>query len=207
MSGTQIQAMFGQAVIDAISNFAKNEIQTPDEIAATDFAHVSNQDLQIALSETLYGARWLYKIGLALLTSNLEQSAHIRTQVIDYASVCETLLADIILQAYRKGIMAGQQRNFFDLKKHKQLYWNANNPLVTINKTTFEWRIKVAEEEGIINSALATHLNSIRTHRNTVHLTQKVMSGSSYYVGLAKKSYTTLHELIIQTKIWVESNP
>jgi hypothetical protein len=207
MSGTQIQAMFGQAVIDAVSNFAKNEIQTPEAIAATDFSHVSNQDLQKALSETLYGARWLYKIGLALLTSNLEQSAHIRTQVIDYASVCETLLADIILQAYSKGLMTGQQRNFFDLKKHKPLYWNTNNPLATINKTTFEWRIKVAEEEDIINAALATHLNSIRTHRNTVHLTQKVMSGSSYYVGLAKKSYTTLHELINQTKQWVASNP
>lgn len=207
MSGKKIQAMFGQAVIDAVSNFAKNEIQTPEEIAATDFPHVSNQDLQKALSETLYGARWLYKVGLALLTSNLEQSAHIRTQVIDYASVCETLLADIILQAYSKNLMTGQQRNFFDLKKNKPLYWNTANPLATINKTTFEWRINVAEEEGIINATLATNLNSIRTHRNTVHLTQKVMSGSSYYVGLAKKSYTTLHELINQTRQWVANNP
>lgn len=76
--------MFGQDIIDAISNFAKNEIKTPDEISVTDFAYVRNQDLQKALSETLYRARELYKIGLALLTSNLEQSALIRTQAIDH---------------------------------------------------------------------------------------------------------------------------
>jgi len=207
MSGTKIQAQFGQAVIDSIADFAKKEISNPATIAANEFSHVTHPDMKKALSETLYGARWLYKVGLALLTTNLEQSAHIRTQVIDYASICETLLADMLLRAHEKGILAGQQSKFIDLKKNRSLNWNPTDPFKTINITTFEWRIKVAEEEGIIDSALAKNLNAIRFHRNTVHLTLKVMLGQAYYVGLAKRSYTTLHELIQQTKAWVIANP
>lgn len=207
MSGKGIQAQFGQAVIDSISEFAKKEIGDPATIAANEFSHVSHAEMKKALSETLYGARWLYKIGLALLTTNLEQSAHIRTQVIDYASICETLLADMILRAHTKGLLNGQQAQFIDVKQKKTIIWNPVDPFKTVHATTFEWRIKVAEEEGIIDANLAKNLNSIRLHRNTVHLTLKVMLGSAYYVGLAKKSYTTLHELITQTKSWVAAKP
>src|SRR5438552_1659643 len=37
----------------------------------------------------MYGARWLYKLGLGLLVDGDESIAHVRTQVIDYGSICE----------------------------------------------------------------------------------------------------------------------
>ncbi len=207
MSDKKIQEQFGQEIIDAMARFAKKDIKSAIELEADEFSHVANPDLKKALSETLYGARWLYKLGLALLANNQEQFAHVRAQIIDYASICEALLADVLVQAHSKGKISGPQSQWFDAKKKRKLIWNAADPLKTIHATTFEWRITVAQESGIIDSALSGELNKIRTRRNTVHLTLKVMMGVSYYAGLAKRTHEAMHRLIAQTKTWVNANP
>jgi hypothetical protein len=207
MASKSIQEQFGQEIIDAMSRFAKRDIKEPAALEADEFSHVHDAALRQALAETLYGTRWLYKLGLALLANNVEQFAHVRAQIIDYASIAEALLADTIVQAYSKGKLAGAQH----LKKHTRgnapLSWNAADPSETVSYTTFEWRVKVAHESGIINSTLSSQLNGIRTRRNTVHLTAKVMAGVVYYAGLAKRSHEAMHETIRQSKAWVVANP
>ncbi|MCM2129779.1 hypothetical protein [Larsenimonas rhizosphaerae] len=201
----KIQEQFGQVLIDAMAEFAKKDIKTTSELESDEFSHVQDQDIKKSLSETLYGARWLYKLGLALLARQEEQYAHVRAQIIDYASICEALLADIIVQAYKSNRINGQQYQFFDTRQSRLMSWNNANPLISVNKTTFEWRIKVAEESGIIDAQLTQNLNSMRSKRNTVHLTFKIMSGVTYWSGFAKRSHTTMYELIEQTKKWLEN--
>jgi hypothetical protein len=207
MSSKVIQEQFGQEIIDAMARFAKRDIKEPAALAADEFSHVHDLALRSALAETLYGTRWLYKLGLALLVNNVEQFAHVRAQIIDYASIAEALLADAIVQAHAKGKLAGTQY----LKKYPSgktpLTWNPADPSKTVARTTFEWRIKVAHESGIIDATLSGQLNSIRARRNTVHLTAKVMAGVVYYAGLAKRSHEAMHETIRQTKAWVVANP
>jgi hypothetical protein len=207
MSSKIIQEQFGQEIIDAMARFAKRDIKEPAALMADEFSHVHDAALKQALAETLYGTRWLYKLGLALHANNVEQFAHVRAQIIDYASIAEALLADVILQAHAKGKLAGTQY----LKRHARgntpLHWNPVDPAETVSHTTFEWRIKVAHESGIINAALSGQLNGIRTRRNTVHLTAKVIAGVVYYAGLAKRSHEAMHESIRQTKAWVAANP
>lgn len=207
MSDKKIQEQFGQEIIDAMARFAKKDIKAAADLELGEFSHVANADLRRALAETLYGARWLYKLGLALLANNKEQFAHVRAQIIDYASICEALLADVLVQARSKGKLTGPQSSWFDVKKKRKLVWDTSDPLKTVHATTFEWRIAVAEESSIIDRTLAAELNKIRTRRNTVHLTLKVMMGVSYYAGLAKRTHEAMHKLITQTKDWVKKNP
>lgn len=202
MADKKIQEQFGQVFIDAMAQFAKKDIKSTEDFEKDEFSHIQNYDLRKALSETLYGARWLYKLGLALLATDKEQYAHVRAQIIDYASICEALLADVISQGYSANALQGQQYQFFDLWLTKQMYWNVSDPLVSVNKTSFEWRIKVALETNIIDANLAANLNSMRTKRNTVHLTNKIMTGVTYWSGFAKRSHTTMYQLITQTKNW-----
>lgn len=196
-----IQEQFGQELIDAVAKFAKSEISSPDELGVEKFDHVADHELRRALAETLYGARWLYKLGLALLVSGDERSAHVRMQVIDYASICEALLADMILQAQGSGKVSGDQYKFTDFQKKRSLDWNVN-PRKQVHKTTFEWRIKVSEEFEIIDAKLANSLNAIRGHRNTVHLTQKIQQGVPYYIGMAQRSFNVMNKLIKVTRKW-----
>jgi hypothetical protein len=202
-----IQEQFGQELIDAVARFAKKEIDTPAQLELEEFKHVSDIKLKKALAETLYGARWLYKLGLALLANGNEQSAHVRVQVIDYASICEALLADMIAQAHISGKLLGTQYQFFDVRQKRPMNWAVADPTASIHKTTFEWRIKVAEESKIIDSKLATNLHTIRNNRNSVHLTLKIREGVTYFSGMAKRSHTAVYELIKQTQKWVAALP
>lgn len=203
MSDKKIQEQFGQVFIDAMAQFAKKDIKSTADLESDEFSHVQNTDLRKALSETLYGTRWLYKLGLALLATDEEQYAHVRAQIIDYASICEALLADVISQGFLAGNLKGSQYQHFDLKLKKTMHWNSSDPLNSVNKTSFEWRIKVAFESGIIDAALNSSLNGMRSKRNTVHLTNKIMSGVTYWAGFAKRSHTTMYQLITQSKAWL----
>lgn len=203
MSNRKIQEQFGQVFIDAMAEFAKKDIKSTTDLENDEFSHVQNAVLKRALSETLYGTRWLYKLGLALLATNEEQYAHVRAQIIDYASICEALLADVISQGYSAGRLSGNQYQYFDFQHRKNMRWDNNEPLRSVNSTSFEWRIRVAFESLVIDGTLTSSLNGMRSKRNTVHLTNKIISGVTYWAGFAKRSHTTMYHLITQTKGWL----
>lgn len=50
---------------------------------------------------------------------------------------------------------------------------------------------------------LTSSPNGMRSKRNTVHLTNKIISGVTYWAGFAKRSHTTMYHLITQTKGWL----
>ncbi len=208
MAGKVIQEQLGQELIDSLARFAKRDIKSAAELEANDFAHVTDTNLRKALAETLYGTRWLYKIGLAVLADNEEQFAHVRSQLIDYASICESLLADMIVYAHKKGKLSGTQHKFRDKRLTRPLTWDKTDPLnKTVHFQNFEWRIIVAQESSIIPAKLATKLHGIRTQRNTVHLTLKVMMGVTYYSGIAKRANSAMLDLIKKTRQWKARNP
>ena len=82
MPNKPIQEQFGQQVIDAFAQFARSDLKTPDELEADEFSHVSDATLRRRLAEVFYGVRWIYKLGLALLTRDAERAAHVRAQIV-----------------------------------------------------------------------------------------------------------------------------
>ena len=96
MANKPIQEQFGQEIILAMRNFAKADLNDVGAIEANQLSHVGDASLRRTLAETLYGTRWIYKLGLALLVRDEEQLAHVRCQVIDYGSICEGILSDMI---------------------------------------------------------------------------------------------------------------
>jgi hypothetical protein len=89
--------------------FARQDLGDPAEYEATYFQHVADSQLRTALAETMYGARSLYKLGLAFLVQDAEQLAHVRAQIFDYASICEGLLGEMIRHAITKNIVVGNK--------------------------------------------------------------------------------------------------
>ena len=64
-----------------LENFSLSTmLDTVPEMKEKYFSHVSDGGMQTALAETLYGARWIYKLGLALLVQDEEQMAHVRVK-------------------------------------------------------------------------------------------------------------------------------
>lgn len=199
-----IQTQFGQEVIGAFARFARADLKSPDGLAADEFSHVQDPVLRQRLADVHYGSRWIYKLGLALLTTDAERAAHIRGQVIDYASICESLLQWCIAESIHRGLTIGDGYQFQDPHKQaKAIKWKSANPMPTVRRQSFWWAIVVAEEFGIISPKVSADLDLLRKRRNTVHLSE---IGEKAYLNQSKESFNTMNQTIRQTKKWVAKN-
>ena len=200
-----VQENFGDAIISAVEAFAKNDLQTVDQIENAQFSHVGDPQLRRALAETFYGARWIYKLGLALLVKNEEQMAHVRAQILDYGAVCEGLLSDCILHALNGGHMNGTKYQYRDtVNLNNGINWNVQDKLRQLTKQSFHWHIEVAQEELIISAAAAARLHGMRRERNTIHLRERTYRA---FIGTSKTLFGTANEVITATKAWKQAHP
>lgn len=167
--------------------------------------HIQDKTVREAICDTFYGARWHYKIGLALLVSKQEQYAHVRAQVIDYASICETLLVEMIIHGVSKSKLTKTQHQFSDFQQNKSIKWGKDIRKIA-EKQTFAWYIKVAQEEGIIDAALAKGIDGMRALRNTVHITERAKKNHSYSLKVSDESFKIMQKAINQTKRWFNKN-
>src|SRR6266571_3348639 len=200
-----IQEQFGQAIIDAVNSFAAQDLQSVDAIESVHFTHIGDATLKRRLAETFYGARWIYKLGLALLVRNVEQIAHVRAQLIDYAAVCEGLLSSMIDHGLAANHLTGQKYKFRDPdQQQKPLNWNIGHRLTKLNKQSLYWLITVAAEEGIVSQQLATRLQWLREERNRVHV--RARSHQSF-LDRSKEAFDVVIGVIAQTKVWKSNHP
>ena len=200
-----VQENFGDKIIQSVGDFAKADLRSPAQLEPDEFAHVYDPVLRRTHAETFYGSRWLYKLGLALLVRDAEQMAHVRAQVMDYGAVCEGLLSDALLHAITTNRMAGQKYRFFKFGDPKAtINWAVQDKLGQLTRQSFFWHIEVAEEEAIIDGALATRLHTMRKERNTVHMRARTYKA---FVGTSKALFDTTIETIQRTKAWRNQNP
>ena len=204
-----VQERFGQIVIDGLTGFAQNGIPEVAQFDLTWFDHIQEASVREALCDTLYGARWIYKIGLALHVKDKELFAHVRAQVIDYISICETLLAEMVIHAHEKNKLTGNHWKFKDLymNSKKTLRWHQfASSRAAVEKQTFAWSLVVCKEEGIISNALSTSLDSMRILRNTVHITERAKNAGTYTLNSSDTAFKVMQKTINETKSWYANN-
>jgi hypothetical protein len=202
MSERPIQEQFGERVIGAFAEFARTDLKSVAELEKDEFRHVDDASLRRALAQVFYGSRWIYKLGLALLTKDEERAAHVRAQLVDYASVAEGLLCYCVGRAIRKGhtVGTGYQYDNPD-KQEKPLQWSGD-PDRVLSKRSFWWFIRVAEQFGVVDSTLEAELQWLREQRNTVHLRQRAALGQAAFLNQSKKAFTVMTRTILQTQHW-----
>ncbi|MBS1583025.1 MAG: hypothetical protein JST66_12575 [Bacteroidetes bacterium] len=190
--------------MDLVRDFALREVTPRAAMPLQDFPHIANAELKEVLSDTLYGARWLYKLGLALFVQSPLINAHVRAQVIDYGAICEAILGDMVAQGIR---LHGMRGDVYLSKLDPggrigaTLDWTRDIE-ATLKKQNFFWLIRVARNEGMLDEDLKRRLDELRTHRNTVHLMEKARTDTNYVVNLSRRAFNTLLKTIEQTKAW-----
>jgi hypothetical protein len=203
-----IEEHFGERVIQAFADFARADLKPPADLARDEFAHVSDISLRTALAQVFYGVRWIYKLGLALLVRDEERAAHVRAQIVDYASVCEALLSYCIAHAVRNGYTSGLTWRFADPDTQKRpISWDPTAPERALRKQTLWWLIRIAREFAIISTPLAGELDWLREQRNTVHLRERASLGKTAFLNQSKRAFTLTTRLLVQTKTWKGTHP
>jgi len=200
-----IQEQLGESIIKAIHAFAEADMVTSHEIEATYLFHISDPKFRTSLAETLFGARWIYKLGLVLLVENEKQMAHVRAQLIDYCSVCEGVLSDMIFHGVINNHFNGQCFRFHDFKKlNHPLDWSAAKRQKTIGTRSFAWLLAVAHEEKIITKLLYDSLDWLRKERNAVHLRARSFHA---YLDKSHSAFHHMRDLFKQTQVWKHQHP
>jgi hypothetical protein len=204
----KIQAQFGEAVIQELADFARQDVVSTANFEQNEFSFVSDANLRRALATTMYGARWLYKLGLALLVTGDERVAHVRTQIIDYGSISESLLCWAIARGVVGNYLNGTAwRQSGATTGGNPLSWNAANADRQARKRSFWWLIEVSKEEAIVNPLLAGDLQRLRKYRNTVHVTELAARNITYAIAEAKRAYTTCYKTVQAVRTWAATHP
>lgn len=153
------QHQFGQATIDSIISFCRADIKDVNDLYNEEFSHITDAGLRSAMAKTMFGGRWLYKLGLGLLVDGDEAIAHVRTQVIDYGSVCEALLGDCILHGLNRNILVGNAyRTVYCQPSGKSINWDVGDRGQKLSRRTFYWLIEVSFEGNIITTPIKRSL-------------------------------------------------
>lgn len=208
MPDRPIQEQFGGRVIEAFTEFARQDLEDPAALEANSFNHIADSTLRRELAQVFYGARWIYKVGLALLTKQEERAAHVRAQIVDYAVVCEALLSYCLSHAIRRGHTVGTAYTWNDPDRRRdQLFWNPANPDPTLAKRSMWWLVRIAREFRIITVSLETELQWLRQQRNTVHIRARAALGPTAYLNQSKRAFEATVSTLTQTKAWKAGSP
>lgn len=203
----QIQEQFGEKVIQAFTDFARADLKSSADLEKSEFSHIADAALRAALASALYGVRWIYKLGLALLTKNEERAAHIRAQIVDYASIVEAMISYHVERAIDGGLAIGAQCKFKDVKQQQSIAWRPGQTANILRKQSFWWLVEVSREFGIITSQHADDLHWLREERNAVHIRQRVAVGSKAYINQSRRAYELVSESVRQSKLWSAAHP
>jgi len=203
-----IQVQFGAQVMDLFAHFARADLKSVADLESHEFSHVSDVRLRRVLAQVFYGARWMYKLGLALLTKDEERAAHIRCQIVDYSSVCEALLSYCAGHAIRSGQTRGEGFLWKNpTKRTGEIPWKPASIDRTLRDQSFWWFICISEEFGVISHALLTDLNWLRLQRNNVHIQERAVIGSQAYLNQSKRAFDLVMRTIDSTKKWKIEHP
>lgn len=205
-----IQEQFGQASINAFVEFCRADIRSVAELEAVEFSHVADPALRGYVAQTFYGARWLYKLGLGMLVQGDEAIAHVRTQVIDYGSICEALLSDCLLHGIQHNAMTGTKHLTKDcrpINPRNVIGWVPATAQAKMKDRTFWWLIEVAGDEHVLTPAQKGAVTKLRKLRNTVHITELATTQAQYYRTLAKLSLRTVLDTNVATRAYKVAHP
>ena len=206
-----IQELSGERAIEAFADFARSDIPSIDELENGTFRHIKEPKLRRAIAQVFYGCRWIYKLGLVTLARDEERAAHVRAQIVDYASLCEAVLSycngHAIDQQYARGTahLCVNPAEPVAAKK-RPIDWRRASTDSILRKQSFWWHARIAREFGIIAQDLFDHLDWLRAERNAVHVRQRVALGATAYLNESRRAYQVLMDTAARTKLWMASH-
>ncbi len=198
-----VQLGLGEAVVMALNDFASMDIPPVEELETSLFRGVRDSSLRKKLAETLYGARWLYKLGLVTLATGERRAAHVRAQVIDYAAICEAVLVDAVAHGIAGAHLAG---SVWNIRGGHTVTWPTDETKIRrkIRKSRdFYWLIEVAHSEHILTEALAKRLHWLRKRRNRVHIAEMAAINERTYLSTSRDAYQVMHKCVGRVTRWM----
>ena len=198
-----IRVALGDRLMEAVKEFARRDMDSAVELENKYFRFVSDAPLRQEIAQTFYGARWLYKLGLALLAKDEEPGDHVRAQVTDYGAVAEALLSYAVAHAIKGERTQGNRYRYSDfVKLQKPIVWDVKHPEKDLASQTFAWLIAISFDFGIIHNDLKKELHWLREQRNSVHLRKLVAVGRQAFLSRSLRAFEAVVSTSKSCRAW-----
>ncbi|RMO82507.1 hypothetical protein ALQ33_200144 [Pseudomonas syringae pv. philadelphi] len=197
----------GQVVVDSLGEYLKSYLAYEDGEDLTTSIYSENLSLSAKFSSR--SARISYLLGKASFLDKVDIKGIIRTQMMEYGSVCEAILIDMVQTIGINNKPAGVRPKKDG--KSKTIDW-AKQGLFTLgvygesslkHSFTFSWLIDQCYKLKVIDLNLRERLHNLRKNRNLVHPiipTSKRYSGSLLSARAAKETVMALRDACIVFK-------
>jgi len=202
------------ATREEVLNYCKRDLPNDFEWYRNEFDFVLENDLREELAKAFYSSRYIYKLmeGLAIVGNELH--AHLKFQIMQYASIYEAVINYLLLTRYKEhaSVQAIQihkaYRPITALAAPAKLTYEENDTFICLRKDaktpwtsiSFSDKVNAASDIGLIDEQLGEEIKDFYRLRNAVHIEAAAKRGIDYEVGEAKLAYRRMRPFIDQIK-------
>lgn len=183
-----------------------------------DFIHI--KELQEQLAQEFYAARYIYKLMEALNLSGHELYAHVKFQIIQYASIYEAVICYLLWNKfdnhpeltnieYHK-----EYRKVEALAKPTKVLYAEEECVLCVSKSVktppqsikFDDKVDVAVKIGFLKQNYGEEIKMFYKIRNLVHIEKASKSAIEFEIEQAKLSYRRMEPFIREIKDFLKNN-
>jgi len=206
---------------EEVLNYCKRDLPDDFEWYRGEFDFVADNDLQEELAKAFYSSRYIYKLMEGLAISGNELHAHLKFQIMQYASIYEAVINYLLLNRYKDhtSVQAIQlhkaYRPIAALAAPTKLTYEGNETFICLYKDAktpwtsipFQDKVNAASDIGLIDEQLGEEIKEFYRLRNAVHIEAAAKRGIDYEVEEAKLAYRRMRPFIdkIKEKISLET--
>lgn len=180
-----------------------------------EFDFIEDQSLRDRLAQEFYAARYVYKLGEALSVKDDRLHAHVKFQIVQYASIYEAVIVYLLWSKF------SDHAALTSIQFHEALKVTAELPKSILmsnidgeevflcvkrrEKTNsfsikFNDKVDAAVTIGFVQSNIAAEIKEFYRLRNAIHLETAVKKSITYELDQALLAYTRMRPFIDHIK-------
>lgn len=182
---------------------------------SNEFSFIEDQPLRERLAQEFYAARYVYKLGEALSVTGDRLHAHVKFQIVQYASIYEAVIVHLLWQKF------GSHPALAEIQYHESYKSAAEFPRnITVSnidgeeiflcvkrqeKTNpfsikFNDKVDAAVAIGFVENGVGEEIKEFYRLRNAIHLETAIRKSITYELEQAQLAYMRMRPFIDHIK-------
>jgi len=202
------------AEIERVLGYCKRDLPQSFDFFLEKFDFIEDKDLKDQLAQEFYAARYMYKLMEALNLSDRELYAHVKFQIIQYASIYEAVICHLLWNrfadhdALRKIEFHKEYRKVEALSKKAKVLYEDEECIICVSRNVktpspaikFDDKVNAAVEIGFLDVIYAAEIKNFYKIRNLVHIEKASQSEIDFEIEQAKLAYRRMEPFIDRIK-------
>jgi hypothetical protein len=210
-----------EAERNAIHDYCIRDLPGDIEWHMNEFRFIPETELRKRLGRAFYTARYIYKLGEALSVSGDEQHAFVKFQIMQYASIYEAVISNLLWGSYRdhpavvaleshevltevSGFSKSVAATFDGKAMHAAIYKTKKK---LRNNIAFGDKVDCAVKIGLVDDSYAKEIKELYTLRNLAHIENEAHRQIEVEIEQSKKAYWRMQPFLQRINALVRPGP